>query len=73
MTQNKIYTDQHQTQNFRRIRPFGIAPIKKKKHLRLGHAGIVEHSVDLSIPDFFKYKKEMDRSNEKNVKIKLLY
>ena len=23
-----------------------------KKHIRLGHAGIVDHSVDLSIPDF---------------------
>ena len=22
-----------------------------KKHIRLGHAGIVDHSVDLSIPD----------------------
>ena len=25
-----------------------------KKHIRLGHAGIVDHSVDLSIPDFKK-------------------
>ena len=24
---------------------------KKKKHIRLGHAGIVDASVDLSIPD----------------------
>ena len=23
-----------------------------KKHVRLGHAGIVDHFVDLSIPDF---------------------
>ena len=23
-----------------------------KKHIRLGHAGIADHSVDLSIPDF---------------------
>ena len=33
-----------------------------KKHIRLGHAGIVDHSVDLSIPDFkkvnIKKKKE---------------
>ena len=44
-----------QTQNFRRIIPFGITPVKKKKkkHIRLGHAGIVDHSVDLSIPEFF--------------------
>ena len=41
----------HQTQHFRRITPFGITPVKKK-HKRLGHAGIVDHSVDLSIPDF---------------------
>ena len=24
---------------------------KKKKHIRMVHAGIVDHSVDLSIPD----------------------
>ena len=58
MTQ--IYTKQnihkHQTQNFRRISPFGITP--DKKHIRLGHAGIVDHSVDLSIPDFKKVKKK---------------
>ena len=38
-----------------------------KKHIRLGHAGIVDHSVDLSIPDLKKkkYKKGMDRSNKK--------
>ena len=41
----------HQTQNFQRISPFGTAPVKKK-HIRLGHAGIVNHSVNLSIPDF---------------------
>ena len=36
----------HQTQFFRRISPFGIPLLKK--HIRLGHAGIVEHTVDLS-------------------------
>ena len=30
----------HQTQNFRRTSPFGIAPVKKA-HIRLGHDGIV--------------------------------
>ena len=25
---------------------------KKKKHIRLGHADIMDHSVDLPIPDF---------------------
>ena len=31
-----------------------------KKHVRPGHAGIVDHSVDLAIPDFKKksIKKE---------------
>ena len=27
-----------------------VSPLLKK-HIRLGHAGIVDHSVDLSIPD----------------------
>ena len=44
-----------------------VLPLLKKKHISLGHAGLVDHSVDLSIPDFFlKYKKEMDGSNKKN-------
>ena len=35
-----------------------------KKHIKLGHAGIVDHSVDLSVPDFQKnIKRGMDRSN----------
>ena len=65
MTQTYIKQNihKHRTQNFRRISPFGITPIKK--HIRLGHAGIVDHSADLSIPDFKKkYKKGMDRSNK---------
>ena len=37
----------HRTQNCRRISPFGTTPVKK--HIRQGHAGIVDHSVDLSI------------------------
>ena len=60
-----------QTQNFRRISPFSIAPVKKiilKKHIRLGHAGILDHPVDLSTPDFTGvYKKKikgMDRGNK---------
>ena len=28
-----------------------VSPLLKK-HVRLGHAGIVDHSVNLSIPDF---------------------
>ena len=46
----KQNTHRHQTQNFRRISLFGIAPVKK--HTRLGHTGIVDLSVDLSIPNF---------------------
>ena len=53
-----------------------VSPLLKK-HIRLGHAGIVDHSVDLSIPDFKKSikKKGMDRSNKKILKYysKILY
>ena len=35
-----------------------------KKHIQLGQAGIVDHSVHLSIPEFKKYKQGMDRSNK---------
>ena len=37
----------------------------------LGHSGIVDHSVDLSILDFKKEKrkKSMDRNNTKKIKI----
>ena len=33
-----------------------------KEHIRLGHAGIVDHSIDLSIPDF---KKVLKRNGQK--------
>ena len=46
----------HQTQFFRRISPFGIPLLKK--HIRLGHAGIVEHTVDLSNQCWKKYIKK---------------
>ena len=36
-----------------------------KKHIKLGHAGILDHSVDLSIPDKKVFKKGMDRTNKK--------
>ena len=36
-----------------------------KKHIGLGHAGIVDHSVDLSIPFFLKYNQGMGTSNKK--------
>ena len=58
----------HRTQNFRRISPFGITPFEK--HIRLGHAGIVDHSVDLSIPDFKKSIKKKEWTEAiKNSKI----
>ena len=44
-----------------------MSPLLKKKHIRLGHAGIMDYSVDLSIPDLKKYKKGMDRSNKKYI------
>ena len=40
----------HRTQHYRRISP-SISPLLQK-YIRLGHGGIVDHSVDLSIPDF---------------------
>ena len=39
-------------QNIKELVP-SVSPLLKK-HIRLGHAGIVGHSVDLSIPDFKK-------------------
>ena len=35
-----------------------VSPLLKK-HTRLGHAGIVDHFVDLSIPDLKKKKKKV--------------
>ena len=40
----------HRTQNFEELVPSVSALLKK--HIKLGHAGIVDHSVDLSMPDF---------------------
>ena len=40
---------------------------KKKKHIRLGHAGIVDISVDLSTPDFIKVLKK--QNGQKQYKI----
>ena len=42
-----------------------VSPLLKK-HIRLGHAGIVDHYVDLSIPDFKKsIKKEWTEAIKK--------
>ena len=58
---HKTYTNiEHKI--FEKLVP-SVSPLLKK-HIRLGDTGIVDHSVALSIPDFFK--KGMDRSNKKN-------
>ena len=50
---NKTYTNiGHKI--FEELVP-SVSPLLKK-HIRLGNAGIVDHSVDLSIPDFQKKK-----------------
>ena len=36
-------------------------PLIKKKHIRLGQAGIVDNSVDLSMPDLRKKKKKRSK------------
>ena len=59
MTQIDIKQNIHKHWNeiFEELVP-SVSPLLKK-HIRLGHAGIVDHSVDLSIPDFKKsIKKE---------------
>ena len=48
---NKTYTNIGH-KSFKGLVP-SVSPLLKK-HIRLGHAGIVDHSVDLSIPDFKK-------------------
>ena len=45
-----------------------VSPLLKK-HIRLGHAGIVDHSVNLSIPDFKKSIKKEWTEAIKNLKI----
>ena len=37
---------------------------EKKKHIRQGHAGVMDPSVDLSIQDFFKVKKYEKRNGQ---------
>ena len=51
LTYNKTYTKIKQN-FFKELVP-SVLPLLKK-HIRLGHAGIVDHSVDLSIPDVKK-------------------
>uniref|UniRef100_UPI003AF75E68 hypothetical protein n=1 Tax=Thiolapillus sp. TaxID=2017437 RepID=UPI003AF75E68 len=45
-----------------------VSPLLKK-HIRLGHAGIVDHYVDLSTPDFKKTIKKEWTEAIKNCKI----
>ena len=71
----KIYTNiKHKI--FEELVPSVLPLLKKKKHLRLGHAGIMDHSVDLSIPDFKKVsttttKKEWTEAIIKNIYINI--
>ena len=44
-----------------------VSPLLKK-HIRLGHAGIVDHYVDLSIPDFKKVQKRNGQKQQKILK-----
>ena len=53
----------HRTQNFVELVP-SVSPLLKQ-HIRLGHAGIVNYSVDLSIPGLKQYKRGMGGSNKK--------
>ena len=60
----KTHTHKHQTQNFQRISPFGIAPVKKST---LGQDMLVSWTIPsiYQYQIFKKYKKGMDRSNKK--------
>ena len=50
---NKTYTNtKHNI--FKKLVPLVLPLLKKKKHINLEHTGIVNHSIDLSIPDFQK-------------------
>ena len=62
-TYNKTYTNiGHKI--FEELVP-SVSPLLKK-HIKLGHAGIVDHSVDLSIPDLKKsIKKEWTEAIKK--------
>ena len=51
--------------------PSTLPLIKKKKHVRLGHTGIVDHSIWF-IDTKEKYKNGLDRNNVKKSKI-ILY
>ena len=51
---NKTYIHKHQTKHFKEFVP---SVLLSKKHAKLGHTGSVDHSVDLSCPDFKKKHK----------------
>ena len=54
---------------FRRMSPFSMALFKNKVHKRPGHAGIADHSVDLSIPEFLSIKKRNGQTPSEKKKI----
>ena len=53
----KTYTN-NEDKCFEELVP-SVLPLLKK-HIRLGHAGIVDHSVNLSIPDLQQQKKKRE-------------
>ena len=62
---HKIYIKQNKrTSNkiFKKLVP-SVSPLLKK-HIRLGHTGIEDHSIDLSIPDFKKVFKKKGQKQE---------
>ena len=61
-----IHKIRHKT--FEELVP-SVSPLLKK-HIRLGHAGIMDHSVDLSIPEKKSLKKEWTEAIKK---FKILY
>ena len=59
----------HQTQNFRRMSPFGITPVEKAHKARTRwYRGPFRRFINTRFSKK-KYKKGMDRSNKKNSKI----
>ena len=62
-------TNRHKTKKYTNIKhKFSknfLLPLLKK-HIRLGHAGIMDHAIDLSIPDFIKVKKRNVQKQLKN-------
>ena len=71
MTQ--IYIKQNTEQKFFKELVLSVSPLLKKQ-IRLGHASITDHSLDLSIPDFKKvFKKKEWREAIKKIVENTMY